>query len=235
MKFTILFFRFQDNFFWQISCRNFFKVFKVEKPYFFVRRPKRIRAFRLGRKDLLLLCFFRAFRLRRKDLLLLCFFRVFRLRRKDLLLFCFFLLGLFDSVEKTYCYSLFFYYYDFSFSGHNLRLILRKTISIRNKILESFNSNQQCVWNLPLSTSAFGTSGFQKTIHVFHIRSKNFFVFDQNFMKLCTQIVDTQAYMLHYERKLPAPTVFELLSFKLYKKGGCFTKIHKINENFFFV
>ena len=52
------------------------------------------------------------------------------------------LLGLFDSVEKTYCYSLFFYYYDFSFSGHNLRLILRKTISIRNKILGSFNSNQ---------------------------------------------------------------------------------------------
>ena len=31
--------------------------------------------------------------------------RAFRLRRKDLLLFCF--LGLFDSVGKTYCYSVF--------------------------------------------------------------------------------------------------------------------------------
>ena len=178
----------------------------------------------------------RAFRLRRKDLLLFCFLGLFDSVGKT---YCYsvflLLLGLFDSVEKTYCYSLFFYYYDFSFSGHNLRLILRKTISIRNKILGSFNSNQQCVWNLPLSTSAFGTSGFQKTIHVFHIRSKNFFVFDQNFMKLCTQIVDTQAYMLHSERKLPAPTVFELLSFKLYIKGGCFSKIHKItNKNFLF-
>ena len=30
--------------------------------------------------------------------------------------------------------------------------------------------------------------------------------------------------MLHNERKLPAPTVFELLSYKLYKKGGAFQK-----------
>ena len=38
--------------------------------------------------------------------------------------------------------------------------------------------------------------------------------------------------MLHYERKLPALTVFELFSFKLYQKGGCFSKIHKITETF---
>ena len=36
--------------------------------------------------------------------------------------------------------------------------------------------------------------------------------------------------MLHYEGKLPAPTVFKLLSIKLYKKGGCFSKILKITE-----
>ena len=30
--------------------------------------------------------------------------------------------------------------------------------------------------------------------------------------------------MLHYERKLPALTVFELLSFTLFEKGGCFQK-----------
>ena len=39
--------------------------------------------------------------------------------------------------------------------------------------------------------------------------------------------------MLHYERKFPALTVFELLSFKLYKKGGCFQKSIK-SPTFFF-
>ena len=105
---------------------------------------------------------------------------------------------------------LFFYYYSFFFSGHNLRLISKNTISTRNKTLSYFNSNQQCVWNLPLSNSGSGTSGFQKTIHVHPIRSKNSFIFYQNFMKLRILIVDTQTSMLHYERKLPAPIVFEL-------------------------
>ena len=36
------FLRFKKKNFWQIFFRIFFKVFKVEKPYFFVRRPKRI-------------------------------------------------------------------------------------------------------------------------------------------------------------------------------------------------
>ena len=49
-------------------------------------------------------------------------------------------------------------------------------------------------------------------------------------MKRWNKIVYSLANMLHYERKLPAPTVFELLSFKLYEKGGCFPKIHKIKE-----
>ena len=39
--------------------------------------------------------------------------------------------------------------------------------------------------------------------------------------------------MLHYERKLPALTVFELLSFKLYKKGGCFQKSTKLPNIFY--
>ena len=39
--------------------------------------------------------------------------------------------------------------------------------------------------------------------------------------------------MLHYERKFPAPTVFKLLSFKLYKKGGCFQKSTKSPKFFF--
>ena len=39
--------------------------------------------------------------------------------------------------------------------------------------------------------------------------------------------------MLHYERKLPALTVFELLSFKLYEKGGCFKKSTKSPKIFF--
>ena len=38
--------------------------------------------------------------------------------------------------------------------------------------------------------------------------------------------------MLHYERKLPAFTVFELLSFKFYEKGGAFQKSPKIDEKF---
>ena len=139
MKFTIWFFKFQDNFFWQIFFRNYFNVFQVEKPYF-----------------------------------------------------------LFGDQKELY--------------------ICRK---------------QQCHQNETLSTSGSGTFGFQKTICILHIRSKNFFNFYQNFMKLCTQIVDTQAYMLHYKRKLLAPTVFELLSFKLYEKGGCFPKIHKIKEKKF--
>ena len=39
--------------------------------------------------------------------------------------------------------------------------------------------------------------------------------------------------MLHYERKLPAPTVFELLSFKLYEKGGYFQKSTKSPKEIF--
>ena len=39
--------------------------------------------------------------------------------------------------------------------------------------------------------------------------------------------------MLHYERKLPALTVFELLSFKLYEKGGYFKKSTKSPKIFF--
>ena len=39
--------------------------------------------------------------------------------------------------------------------------------------------------------------------------------------------------MLHYELKLIALTVFELLSFKFYEKVGCFSKIHKIDEIFY--
>ena len=39
--------------------------------------------------------------------------------------------------------------------------------------------------------------------------------------------------MLHYERKLSAFTVLELLSFKLYKKGGVF-KNPQNRRNFFF-
>ena len=35
-----------------------------------------------------------------------------------------------------------------------------------------------------------------------------------------------------YEHNLPAPTVFELLSFNVYEKGGCFSKIHKIIKKF---
>ena len=39
--------------------------------------------------------------------------------------------------------------------------------------------------------------------------------------------------MLHYERKLPALTVFELSSYKLYKIGGCFQKSTKSPKIFF--
>ena len=41
--------------------------------------------------------------------------------------------------------------------------------------------------------------------------------------------------MLHYERKLPAFTVLELLSFKLYKKGGVFQKSTKSTKKFFWL
>ena len=41
--------------------------------------------------------------------------------------------------------------------------------------------------------------------------------------------------MLHYERKLPAPTVLELLSFKLYKKGGVFQKSTKSTKKIFWL
>ena len=41
--------------------------------------------------------------------------------------------------------------------------------------------------------------------------------------------------MLHYERKLPALTIFELLSFKLYKKGGCFQKSKKLPTIFYYL
>ena len=69
------------------------------------------RAFRLGRKDLLLFCCFiiRAFRLGRKDLLLFCCFiiliiiRAFRLGRKDLLFFLCFIIIIILFLDK--CWS----------------------------------------------------------------------------------------------------------------------------------
>ena len=39
--------------------------------------------------------------------------------------------------------------------------------------------------------------------------------------------------MLHYESKLPVPTICELLSFKLNEKGGCFKKSTKSPKKFF--
>ena len=121
----------------------------------------------------------------------------------------------------------------FFFSGQTLVERFEETAGGNEKVLLYIGSKHQCHETKPLSTSGRDTSGCQKTLQVFHKRSYNIAIFNDNFMKLCTQIVDTQAYMLHYKRKLPAPTMFELLSFKLYKKGGCFSKIHKINEKFF--
>ena len=40
--------------------------------------------------------------------------------------------------------------------------------------------------------------------------------------------------MLHYECKRQALTDIEILSFKLYEKGGAFQKIHKITEKKYF-
>ena len=39
--------------------------------------------------------------------------------------------------------------------------------------------------------------------------------------------------MLHYKRKRPALTVFELLNFKLLKKGGCFQNSTKSPNKIF--
>ena len=109
----------------------------------------------------------------------------------------------------------YYYYYFFSFSGHMLVEHSEETVGSRKKLILYSGRNQQCHGNKPLSTSGSGTSGLQKIIHGYPIRSKNFLIFDQNFMKLWIPIVDTQTSMLHYERKLPALTVFELFSFKL--------------------
>ena len=141
--------------------------------------------------------------------------------------------GFETSSERPIVILFFYYYYFFSFSGHMLVEHSEETVGNSKKVLLYIATKQQCHEYQKLSTSGSGTSCFQKTIHVFPIRSQNFFVSNQNAMKLCTQIVDTQTYMLHYERKLPALTVFELLSFKLYKKGGCFQKSTKSPKVFF--